>query len=782
MSRSSSGKDPRKEVPCGPVSPRGTPPEPAPQRGSSNRSCLPPAAPSTPGHGAPPAAPSPSPSTRGSTLPPPQLSPLPARNSYVPQDARGRREWSSASTTAFSSHLSQGARAWRERPSSPTAARSAHPTQDPFGAWDPPDGAPAPRTLQPPADPPSSRVPEPSSRSPEGARHDETPRVPARSTAPASSPGRRVPSGASPAVSISPARPVTREPPSATQRPPEAPSSGHDPYTPIHQILGYTRLLVASLQGNVPSRHIEDIRNIEQAARKLHSIVQAMESGEDEAPSSVQVNVPAAHDEPVAHVEQPQGGERASILVVDDSRGNRDVLCRVLRNNGYHAVAVEDGTRALALAARERFDAVLLDVNMPGISGLGVLSALRQTRSSSELPVIMVTTRGASEDVVESLRLGANDHVTKPIDFDVLLGRLDTQLTLKRSREQLSQVAAELAVRNEFIRKTFGRYLSDDVVNRLISSPEAQLLGGEEREVTILMTDLRSFTTMTENMPPEVVMRLLNGYLGEMARIIVARGGTIIEFIGDAILALFGAPFSTPDDARRAVVCAIEMQLAMDAVNERNAKEGLPMLQMGIALNTGPVIVGNIGSEARTKYGVVGSQVNLTSRIESCTVGGQILIADSTRRAAGAGLHVGQTHTLSVKGFTSRVLVHELLGIDGPERLHLPERRVELLPLSSPLPVVCARLTGKRVEGEPQSAFILRLSPSGAVLRLHPRPPPFTNLQIHAPSALAGQLGGELFAKVIELDQRAEDLVRIHFTSSPPGLAALVQELRRAEA
>ncbi|WP_437627780.1 response regulator [Sorangium sp. So ce1151] len=764
MTRSPSDKDAHKKAPTSPVPSRGTPQDPSPSRSNNssylppaphlqrnNSSCLPPAPPSNRG---------------GSTLPPPQHVPTPARGSHFPNDARVRRERPSAPNAPGGAPPPE-ARGWRERPPpaamAAVTARSGFASQDPFATWDAEATAtmPAPQTPEPP-----------SSRVPDASRLDDA----GRGHAPASSPGRRIAPGG-PASAPQPRSPSAREP----QRLHEPHGGGHDPYTPINQILGYTRLLVASLQGKVAPQHIEDIRNIELASRKLLGIVQAMESGEEDAPSSVNVKVPSPHEEPALHAEV-EGGARGSILVVDDSRGNRDVLCRVLQNNGFRAVAAEDGPRALGLAARERFDAVLLDVNMPGISGLGVLSAIRQSRSQAELPVIMVTTRGASEDVVESLKLGANDHVTKPIDFDILLGRLDTQLTLKRSREQLSQLAAELSIKSEFIRKTFGRYLSDEVVSRLLSSPEAQLLGGEEREVTIMMTDLRSFTTMTENMPPEVVMRLLNGYLGEMARIIIARGGTIIEFIGDAILALFGAPFATGDDARRAVACALEMQIAMDAVNDRNSAEGLPTLQMGIALNTGPVVVGNIGSEARTKYGVVGAQVNLTSRIESCTVGRQILIADTTRRAAGAGLLLGQSHALAVKGFSTRVLVHDVMGLDNPERLYLPERRVEILPLSSPLPVVCARLAGKRVEGEPQSAFILGLSPFGAVLRLHPRPAPFTNLQIHPSVLLAEQLGGELHAKVIELDPRADDVVRIHFTSSPPGLAALVQELHRAEA
>lgn len=774
MSRSPSDKDAPKKATVSPVPSRGTPPETIPSRASaSNSSALPSAPPLTrnsagSGSALPPA---PASNRGGSTLPPPQQhAPPPARGSHFPADARVRRDRPSVPLSPHSAYASQEARGWRERPTAAAAAaaRAGYTLQDPFDRWDPSEGSPAAPATQPP-EPPSSRIPE-------ASRHEDA----GRGHAPASSPGRRTATGGLPAAH----QPAASARPSAGREPQrlhEPHGGGHDPYTPINQILGYTRLLVASLQGKVAPQHIEDIRNIELASRKLLTIVQAMENGDEDAPSSVKVSIPSPHEEPAVHAEI-EGSGRGTILVVDDSRGNRDVLCRVLQNNGYRTASAEDGPRALGLAARERFDAVLLDVNMPGISGLGVLSALRQSRSQAELPVIMVTTRGASEDVVESLKLGANDHVTKPIDFDILLGRLDTQLTLKRSREQLSQLAAELSVKSEFIRKTFGRYLSDDVVNRLLSSPEAQLLGGEEREVTIMMTDLRSFTTMTENMPPDVVMRLLNGYLGEMARIIVARGGTIIEFIGDAILALFGAPFPAGDDTRRAVACALEMQMAMDAVNEKNSAEGLPTLQMGIALNTGPVVVGNIGSEARTKYGVVGAQVNLTSRIESCTVGRQILIADTTRRAAGAGLLLGQSHALAVKGFSNRVLVHEVLGLDNPERLYLPERRVEILSLSSPLPVVCARLAGKRVEGEPQSAFILGLSPFGAVLRLHPRPAPFTNLQIHPSGGLAEQLGGELHAKVIELDARADDVVRIHFTSSPPGLAAFVQKLHRAEA
>ena len=274
---------------------------------------------------------------------------------------------------------------------------------------------------------------------------------------------------------------------------------------------------------------------------------------------------------------------------------------------------------------------------MPGLSGLEVLARVRERWPASDLPVIMATARDASENVVEALRLGANDYVTKPLDFGVVLARIETQLELRRQKQEIRRLADDLEVRNRFIRAVFGRYLSDEVVAALLASPEGPRLGGEMRTVTLLMSDLRGFTPLTEGLPPEQVLRLLNSYLAAMADVIMAHQGTIDEFVGDAILAIFGAPLAREDDARRAVACAVAMQRAMAELNRRNEAEGLPRLEMGIAVHTGEVIVGNVGSERRTKYGVVGSAVNHAGRIESFTVGGQVLISEATLRAAGDG-------------------------------------------------------------------------------------------------------------------------------------------------
>ena len=238
------------------------------------------------------------------------------------------------------------------------------------------------------------------------------------------------------------------------------------------------------------------------------------------------------------------------------------------------------------------------------------------------------------------------------------LHRLNVELET-RVRERTIQ----LEKRNEFIRDVFGRYVTDEIVANLLESPEGLKVGGETRKVTILLSDLRGFTPLSEALPPEKVVSLINSYLSAMTDVIMDHGGTIDEFLGDGILVIFGAPILRPDDALRAVGCAVEMQSALKAVNRQNRERGLPEIAMGIGINTGEVVVGNIGSERRAKYGVVGSAVNLAARIESCTSGGQILISDTTLRDADSAVQVSQSMQIHPKGFTEMITVHEVCGL-----------------------------------------------------------------------------------------------------------------------
>src|SRR2546426_2517779 len=371
---------------------------------------------------------------------------------------------------------------------------------------------------------------------------------------------------------------------------------------------------------------------------------------------------------------------QGSLLVVDDNEMNRDMLARRLARLGYALAVAADGYQALAMIEAQPFDLVLLDIMMPGLSGLDVLKTLRQRYSVADLPIIMATAKDQNEDIVAALQLGANDYITKPLDFPVVLARTQTQLSLKRAMEEIQRLAAQLELRNRFIRDTFGRYLADEVVASLLDSPEGLQLGGEKRQVTMLLSDLRGFTSLSGRLAPEQVVAILNRYLGTMVEVIIQYQGTIDEFIGDAVFVIFGAPVWREDDAQRAVACAAAMQLAMTAMNEENRRAGLPDVEMGIGVHTGEVVVGNIGSHKRTKYGVVGSHVNLTSRIQSYTIGGQILLSQAIRQAVGPLVRMHKQIEVEAKGIAEPITLYELRGIGGAYNLFLPEREEALLP------------------------------------------------------------------------------------------------------
>jgi class 3 adenylate cyclase len=469
---------------------------------------------------------------------------------------------------------------------------------------------------------------------------------------------------------------------------------------------------------------------------------------------------------------------QGSLLVVDDNEMNRDMLSRRLERQGYAVGVAADGHQALEMIGARQFDVVLLDIMMPGISGLEVLKTLRERFSVADLPIIMATAKDESRDIVAALNLGANDYVTKPLDFPVVLARVQTQLSLKRAREEIQRLAEQLELRNRFIRETFGRYVTNEVVASLLDFPEGLQLGGEKRKVTIVMSDLRGFTSLSERLPPEQVVVIVNRYLGTMVDVIMQYQGTINEFIGDAIFVIFGAPIWREDDAQRAVACAVAMQLAMASVNAQNRHEGLPEVEMGIGVNTGEVVVGNIGSPKRTKYGVVGSHVNLTSRIQSYTIGGQILISESTLNEAGPTLTIRDEIQVEAKGFETPIVLYDLLGIGGEYNLFLPEpeEEVSFVP-SEEIPLRYSVLEGTDVGRTVFEGSFVKLSAKGGEIRAPDPVVPLSNLRIQLTSLNGEEISGDLYAKVLgrPTDSRASFAVR--FTSIPPAIAAFFRGL-----
>jgi class 3 adenylate cyclase len=209
------------------------------------------------------------------------------------------------------------------------------------------------------------------------------------------------------------------------------------------------------------------------------------------------------------------------------------------------------------------------------------------------------------------------------------------------------------------IRNTFGLYVSPDFARTLLSRPDAARLGGKRQDVAILMTDIRGFTPMTEKMSPEVTIDVLNRYFSAIIPLVQKHVGIIVDFVGDGLLAFF-EPADVPLEAaaRRCVQCAFEMQAAMDRLNRQMDERGLPAIEMGVGVNCGPVVVGNIGSETRKKYGIVGASVNITQRIQGQSAAGEVVVAGSVYDMIQADITVKRTFSTSLKGVASPVRLH----------------------------------------------------------------------------------------------------------------------------
>jgi len=286
-----------------------------------------------------------------------------------------------------------------------------------------------------------------------------------------------------------------------------------------------------------------------------------------------------------------------------------------------------------------------------------------------------------------------------------------------KAMKRIEALNKQLEIRNRLLTETFGRYLSDDVVRAILDTPDGLAMGGKRREATVLMSDLRDFTALCETMDADAVISMLNHYFEIMYEEIERFGGTLLEFMGDGLFVVFGAPVEAERHASRAVAAALSMQKRMSEVNEWNRAHGFRHLAMGIGLNTGSLIVGNIGSERRSKYGVMGSTVNLASRAESYTSEGQILITDATRLSVPEELRVDREIRVIPKGVTEPMRLSLIGGIGGPYGIFLETRaKTPLRPLDPPTPVTIRPVNGKHVSDERIPARITASSEQEALI------------------------------------------------------------------
>jgi len=213
----------------------------------------------------------------------------------------------------------------------------------------------------------------------------------------------------------------------------------------------------------------------------------------------------------------------------------------------------------------------------------------------------------------------------------------------------------------DFIKDTFGRYVSKQVAEAILNGRLE--LGGERRRATVLISDIRNFTAISEKFPPEEVVDFLNEYFSEMVSVVTKYEGTLDKFIGDALLAVFGAPITHPDDAKRAVFAALEMQEKLKEFNKKRVTKGKNEIRIGVAVHTGNLVAGNIGSEVRMEYTVIGDTVNLTSRLEPLNkqFGTQILISESTYREVKDDIEVREIPAVELRGKEEKVKVYDVL-------------------------------------------------------------------------------------------------------------------------
>lgn len=541
----------------------------------------------------------------------------------------------------------------------------------------------------------------------------------------------------------------------------------HEFRTILGQILGYSELLQDQLSEQNAVGPLEDVNKIKTAAQSMLALVNAaidIESQQKPSPpegTDAEGNIRAG---------------RGSLLVVDDNEMNRDMLARRLERKDFLVSVASSGSEALELIKTKAFDLVLLDLMMPGVSGLDVLKTVRRTHRPTELPIIMTTAKDAPEDVVQAFDLGANDYLTKPLDFSVVLARCETQLKLKRMMAETEKLAGQLEMRNAFIRKAFGRYLTDDVVSDLLARPEGLSLGGEKRTVTILLSDIRGFSSLVERLSPENVIALLNVYLGRMTEIIARHSGTIDEFIGDSILAVFGAPLKRDDDADRALSCAVEMQTAMDEINAELRAKGLPDVSMGIGIHTGEAIVGNVGSAKRAKYAVVGPTVVLASRIESYSFGGQILISAETKDALKQRAFIQNTFRVHPKGTARPVVLHDIAGIEGRPPLLGAAGQAALRALPRPLAFRYVLIEEKHCLEEAREGSLIEIGKNSALVSIDPPLEEMTDIKMTLLDEAQVPRAGHIYAKVLHRDLDRK-LLRVRFKSLDAELHPYLESL-----
>jgi len=326
------------------------------------------------------------------------------------------------------------------------------------------------------------------------------------------------------------------------------------------------------------------------------------------------------------------------LLVVDDNKVNRLLLGRGLEQQGHTVSFAENGRQALDLLRKQVFDIVLLDIQMPEMDGYEVLEQITEDIQLRDIPVIMTTAMEELDSVVKCLELGAEDYLTKPVNSVLLRARVNASLEKKRLHDQ----------QRELVKKFATAEVAEDLNESGFS------LGGKYIDATVMFSDIRGFTTISESQPPQDTIELLNTYYTLMFEAISGHGGVVNQMVGDGLMAIFGAPLPLVNKEEQAVRAAKEMIEMIQLFNLDQAAQGKVPIKIGIGIATGAVIAGYTGTMRRATYTCVGDTVNNAARLEAHTklAGKPILIDDITRSGLSSAIRVEDEGLVQFKGKT----------------------------------------------------------------------------------------------------------------------------------
>lgn len=365
----------------------------------------------------------------------------------------------------------------------------------------------------------------------------------------------------------------------------------------------------------------------------------------------------------------------ALILVADDNPDNIEILRNRLAAHGYDIMTAVDGEEALAVIREALPDLILLDVMMPKLDGIEVCRILKADASLPFIPVVMITAKAATQDVIAALDAGADEYLIKPVDHGALVARVRSMLRIKELTDTVQAQSAKLSEWNATLEtrvqeqlqqiesmSRLKRFFSPQLAEAILSGGTADPLLTHRREVVVVFLDLRGFTTFAELSEPEEVMAVLREYHAEMGKLILEYEGTLERFTGDGLMIFFNDPVLIPDAAERALRMAIAMRDRVTSLSVGWRKHGHD-LALGIGIAQGFATIGAIGFDGRMDYGAVGTVTNMAARLCGEAKGGQIL---TNRKTLSQFEHLVEASTvgeLTLKGFAKPVSVFSISSL-----------------------------------------------------------------------------------------------------------------------